>query len=318
MIKRKPIPTNINPQDYNNNNLHEFDPYILTKDNNLIIDEEWYLSLTDHIRNLIDKRLDGKYKLGKVNVPHVEQRKDTIDKLLTTVYQAYLEGFDYNVWYSSDIPDGPKDVKLIEMSNRVKENLLNKNVTDLDEFKNDIQAYLELGKSYFVRLSSTSGKNEKPIRPFDNPDTIIKHLMSVKLFVEQEYSQNKETYLIMIPWNNTIDPRCEFRIFVVNNKLTAASPQRYWELHQHSSEELEAFEHALTNIGFIGKVPYHTFVADVYIDVETKICHLIELNPFGAHCGAGSSLFNWYTDYDLLHGLTEDEPELRYLSAINY
>jgi len=322
MIKRKPIPTNINPLDYNNNNLHEYDPYILTEDNTLIIDEEWYLSLTDYIKSLINNRLSGKYILGKVNIPHIEQKLDCTDRLLTTVYQAYLEGFDYNVWYNPDIPNGPKNVKLIKMSNKIKEHFLNKDVTDFDDlitFKNNIQLCLEPNKDYFIRLSSTSGKNEKSIRPFNDVNKIIKHLMSVKLFEEQEYSQDKETYLIISPWNNIIDPRCEFRIFVVNNRITAASPQRYWELHQHSSEELESFEHALNNISFIGNnIPYHTFVADVFIDVETSICHLIELNPFGAHCGAGSSLFNWYTDYDILYGLTKDAPELRYLSAINY
>lgn len=63
------------------------------------------------------------------------------------------------------------------------------------------------------------------------------------------------------------------------------------------------------------------FVADVYVNVNTKICHLIELNPFGAASGAGSSLFNWYKDYDLLYGINHDknkEIELRYLSIIEY
>lgn len=45
---------------------------------------------------------------------------------------------------------------------------------------------------------------------------------------------------------------------------------------------------------------------------------LIKLNPFGAHCGAGASFFNWHTDHDLLYGKTNNDPELRYLSAINY
>ena len=171
---------------------------------------------------------------------------------------------------------------------------------------------------YFIRLSGTSGKNEKPVRPFKNADDIIKHLATVELFKVREYNRDKETVLVMIPWNDSIDPRCEFRIFVVNGKLTAASPQRFWELHQHSSEELEAFEKALNNITFIGKVPYDTFVADVYINVETSTCHLIELNPFGAHSGAGASFFNWIDDFEVLYGRNTAQAELRYLSAINY
>ncbi len=63
---------------------------------------------------------------------------------------------------------------------------------------------------------------------------------------------------------------------------------------------------------------YKDFVGDVYIDMDEKVCKLVEVNPFGAHCGAGSGLFNWITDYDILYGNSSEEPELRYLSIINY
>tara|TARA_R110001599_G_scaffold91574_1_gene240561 strand:+ start:2005 stop:2157 length:153 start_codon:yes stop_codon:yes gene_type:complete len=50
--------------------------------------------------------------------------------------------------------------------------------------------------------------------------------------------------------------------------------------------------------------------------VATQTCHLIELNPFGAHSPAGSSMFNWIQDRDILYGNVP--AELRYLSAINF
>jgi D123 len=143
-------------------------------------------------------------------------------------------------------------------------------------------------------------------------------LTALDIFVTREYEREKETCLILMPYIMNIDKSNEFRIFVVNNKLTAASPQ-YWFIHtQYSCEELEAFEEALNNIPFIDSVPYNTFVADVYINVGTKECHLIELNPFGAQSGAGASFFNWHTDYDILYGKTDKDPELRYLSAISF
>jgi len=298
-------------------------------DEQLVIDDEWFSSLTDYIKVLIDDRLHGNYVLGKVNMPHAYQVDDHPDRLLTTVYQSYLDGFDYHVWYSPELPNGPKDVKIIRISDSEKAALLNKDLTALTDLEAKISDNIENGKEYFVRLSSTSGKNEKAVRPFGKAVDIIKHLMSVKLFAEREYSRDKETCLILMPWQNIISNRCEFRIFVVNDKLTAASPQVFWELHQYSAEELEAFEQALSSIEFIGKVPYHTFVADVFINIDTKICHLIELNPFGPASGAGASLFNWITDYDILYGLPTIEAvayeeyedgyaELRYLSAINY
>lgn len=311
---RKPMPLYVRFEDYNNHNEHEYDPYIIRDDGVLLIDKTWWDSLTHVMKSQIKNTVDNFELVENIIVPH---ELCAANPILTAVYRAYLEGFDYQHWYSSEIPNGPKNVTLIHLSSEEKKHLCDKNIEPLTAFKQKLQVCCT-GNEYFVRLSGTSGKNEKPVRPFKSADDIIHHLTRVDLFRTREYERNKETFLVLIPWNNAIDPRCEFRIFVVNNKLTAASPQRYWEHHQHSTEELEAFETALNNIEFIGKVPYHTFVADVYVNIDTATCHLIELNPFGAHSGAGASFFNWIDDYNVLYGLENSNPQLRYLSAINY
>lgn len=249
MLKRKPIPLDFDTSTCNNHNLHEYDPYMIF-DGNLVIDEDWWNSLTDYIKDLIKMKLSDKFQLGKIIVPHVFQ-PETPEKFLTTVYQSYLDGFDYNVWYHPDIPNGPQNVKLIRIPTETKKSLINENFSELVNLQDDIRKQMLPDTPYFVRLSSTSGKNEQPIKPFVDPYSIIEHLVSVNLFSEQEYKRDKESYIILIPWNETINPRHEFRIFVVNRKLTAASPQRYWELHQHSQEELEAFEEALNNLTFL-------------------------------------------------------------------
>jgi len=310
-IIRKPMPLYVRFEHYNNHNEHEYDPYIIDDDGNVIIDKAWWYSLTPFTQHQIESNV--KFKLiDRINIPHPLCSEHPA---LTAIYRAYLEGFDYQHWYSDNIPNGPRGVVLIQLTNNDKKNLCDGNIKDMTTL-NHILTQICTGKEYFVRLSGTSGKNEKSVRPFKSATDIIEHLTRVDLFKSREYERNKDTFVVLVPWNDAIDPRCEFRVFVVNNKLTAASPQRYWEHHQHSSEELEAFEKALNNIEFIGKVPYHTFVADVYIDVPTATCHLIELNPFGPHSGAGASFFNWIDDYDILYGLAQ--PELRYLSAINY
>jgi hypothetical protein len=100
--------------------------------------------------------------------------------------------------------------------------------------------------------------------------------------------------------------------------VTGASPQRWWEVHNYTSDELEMMQQVLSQTAekFKSIAITATYVADVFIDFDTGELKLIEFNPFGAHCGAGASLFNWVTDYDVLHG--KSEPELRYLSVINY
>lgn len=323
-IVRHPVSFPVNKSDYNNNNLHEYDPYILRNDK-IVIDKTWWNSLTDYIRNRISCKID--FELDDLIIPHPIQ-KDNKCKMLKIMYQSYFDGFDYNIWYRHDIPNGPKNVRMVLISNNIKMILktmfmtgTNNKSEELLEFKNQIDKIMVGNVPYFVRLSSTSGKNENSLKPLYNSDQVIKHITSNKLFVFQEYDiLDKDSYVIMMPWNTIIDERYEFRIFVVNGKLTAISIQKWFDIIQHTQEELKIFKHALSNIKFLDSFETKTFVADIYVDMETKECHLIEVNPFGAHCGAGSSLFNWIEDYDILHGNNGDNHkiQLRYLSCIKY
>ena len=140
--------------------------------------------------------------------------------------------------------------------------------------------------------------------------------MEVKEFQHRDFAiQGKDTYIIIRPWNDKINARNEFRLFVVNRKITGASPQKWAQCHNYTEDELDIVEECILNADLLRFSPYDTFVADVYIDFETKKCHLIEFNCFGDHSGAGSSLFNWHTDRNILYGLSQ--PEIRFLSPIN-
>lgn len=324
------IRTPIYPGDHkcNNKNIHEYSPYIVT-DNENIIDKEWWNSLTSYCQQLIQNRTNNNFILKDIDIPH-DFQFDNKDKFLTTIYRCYIDSFDYNIWYpyliDANIPNTPSDVILIPINKECKRIFVefynNTNQYDspyINELKQCLFDNIEENKEYFVRLSGTSGKNEKSVRPFSNVDDIISHISSVKLFVDQEYRrEEKDTCLILIPWNTCIDARYEFRIFVVNGKLTGISQQYSDELYQYSGDELDSIIHAITNIPFLNNLCYKTFIGDVYVDINDKVCYLIELNPFGAHCGAGSALFNWIEDFDILHGATDISPEFRYLSIINY
>jgi hypothetical protein len=81
MIRRKPMPLNVNHEEYNNNNLLDYDPYIIDDDNTLIIGKKWWDSLTPLIRNSITDRLSENFTLGRVDVPHEIKDKKTRDCL---------------------------------------------------------------------------------------------------------------------------------------------------------------------------------------------------------------------------------------------
>src|SRR5438445_4621708 len=302
-MKRVPICEALNADQYNNGNLHDYDPYMITDDGN-VIDTDWYQSLSDNVKNRIRMPFD----LKKVTIPH-DVQVDNDDRFLATIHQAYLDSFDYHVWFDNHLPMLSTNVSMIRITSLVKDTLLqmytNRNNQcnhHMDKFKKQIEDVLKSNAGgWFMRLSSTSGKNEDALEPLYTVDDVISRLVRIKLFVDKEYRRKKESYLILIPWHDDIefDPQYEWRVFVVNGKITAACPQRWFDIYQYSDDELDMIEQALLTMP-IDQFIYKTFIADVFIKNNT--CYVIELNPFGAHCGAGSALFNWVTDYDVLYG----------------
>lgn len=327
-MKRVPLypPSPSERSQYNNGGLHEYDPYMIIDGKN-VIDPNWWDSLTPDTKKLITHRLDNNFTWEKITIPHVIQ-KDNDSNFLTVVHVLYKDSYDYNVWYDENIPEYPQGVKQIEITQDMKPEMAQSYKLDWEtidrsspirELKSQLDEFLQQNPGeYFIKLSSTSGKCQKSVEPFSQTKDIIKHITSTKIIRDQEYKRlDKPSFLIMIPWNDNITKKYEFRMFIVNRKITAISQQFWDQLYQYSTEELDIIEEVLLGVQFIKHMPYNDCVADVHVDIENKRCNLIELNPFGAHSGAGSALFNWITDYDLLQGL-KLEPEFRYLSIINY
>lgn len=334
-IIRKAIYPDFTQLSYKDNNFYEYSPYII-KSNQNVIDKEWWNSLTNYCKDLITIRLKGNFILDKVEVPH-ETQLDS-NNFLYTVYRSYIDSFDYQIWYP--IKNSAENVKLIQIKDNIKRILIKMynseeinciEKIELDEFKEEIKRNIDSNdsndsnKKYFIRLSGTSGKNEKNIKYFTSVEDILYHLTSVKLFIEQEYKRVKLTYLIMMEWNESIDLKFEFRIFVYNKKITGISQQSK-KLFNFTQDEIDLIELSLNKFiesKTVENLPYDTFILDTYIDISGYIngtneafCKIIEINPFGAHCGAGSSLFQWDKDFDILHG-DSNQIELRFLSIIN-
>ena len=313
-MKKVSYPLNINKNDFNTNNLYENNPYKIDSDNVLVIDDSWWDTLTPGIKDMLHQRLKDPFKIEKVSLPQTGYQSD---KRLSIVHQTFQDGHDFHVWYGKT-KCAPPNVLMIKLSEETKKALCTKDVNNLTELKTYLDKVCDGKQKYFVRTSSTSGKNEIPVSSFTDPDKIISHLLTVKEFVHREFERvEKDTYIILVPWNPLIDSRTEFRLFVVNRKLTCASPQKWWECHNYTSDELSIIENALLKSSLYQDSPYDSFVADVYVDMDKQTCNLIEINCFGDHSGAGSSLFNWEEDHDLLYGKYQ-EPELRFLSVFSY
>ena len=314
---------------YNTNNVHEYDPYIYKNNKSgVILDREWFaLDIPKQAQETIVKKLRENnidYELGVVKVPHDVHEGPAMN----IIYYSYIQSFDYHHWYNARLPLSPPGVKLYTLTKQEKEDLAQVSIEQIngkyEQLKDkcpDLVKWLStMTFPVFVRLSGTSGKNEKKLKPLKSPDDVLHFLTSNKLFLQREYNMEKRTDVIVMPWNNNITTRSEFRIFRYRGSVTCVSQQHWATLFQYTTEEVKIMQDAICDANFEGYP--ETMTADVYVDFNNSTCHLIEANPFGAHCGAGSALFNWVEDDTYLTRTitptTMLMPLLRYQSLSRY
>lgn len=338
MIRLEPISYyNVfgNPSQYNSGNLHEYDPYLASEDGKEIsIDRDWFNSLPLFGQMLLMQRLGKENVVFDTNqtieTPH--RRVNTAGELI--VYKTYIDMHDFQCWSSAvwSLPDF-QGVLLIQITaddkkclaeitqQRLEQGKLLQSINASGLFalkKKLISLMIHCPKSgYFMRLSGTSGKNEKSVEPIYTADQAVDALTDNAIFLHQEYQRlEKTTCIVLRPWLDQIEKKNEFRVFVHNGAVTGVSQQHWKELFCYSAEELQAVQKAIANASFLkpGLAPYHSFVADVWVSFDDEKCHLIEYNPFGAHCGAGSALFEWQRDHEILYG--KQEAQFRFTSLL--
>lgn len=273
-------------------------------------------SARDRITARLNERLNVEHRVTDDLVfPHRVYTGPEMDVL----YHSYIESFDYHEWFNPNHPMSLPDIFSRELTAAEKTALKlgEDTASSFASLHEWVESVFETVKSpLFMKLSGTSGKNEKPLYPLQTSAEVMRRLQSVDEFRKREYDVlDKRTDVILMPWRHDLDPRYEFRVFRFKGKTTGASQQHWSRLYQYSSDELESIERALLSAKFDG-LP-GTMVTDVWIDIEKQHCHLIECNVFGCHSGAGSSLFRWLDDADVLHGRT-NVPELRYQSILQH
>lgn len=313
MLKRKPIPVN-HGLEVNTNNLRAYEPYY-DDGKDIIIDPTWWKTVPNEAKNNILYEMNPVFK--EVKVPHDDPglTKKPREKF---IYNAYVDAFDYNHWYSAK--DG--ECQLLKIPAYIKRLMAACNITgrkphpDIVEWIEDVYPDGPPFKPCFARLGGTSGKNEKRPEPLETNEDLLRYLTQGNyILVRRELSvEDKDTYLILMPWID-IERKFEFRVFFRNNKVIGASQQFTGTLFNYTQEELEKLTKCFRKLSF-PEVPYYEWTADVYWDPVKKKMNLIECNPYGAHSGAGASLFEWNRDREIFEG--KSPPEFRYLSVINF
>jgi len=308
----------------NTNNHLEYTPYAYNG-NHIVMDSTWWNDeLSSVSKDIIEKYMSlagiKKVLVDKYFfvVPHA--RAESNEDM--AIYHAYLDSFDYQHFLKA-APKGAVSIPFTEDEKLVlqrvtKKRLLGGKAMNEEEQKEFDTLIKKIGEhacpkeGWFVRLSSSSSKKETFVHPNRTAVEIINYLTCSKKFYDAEYTIAKDTCLILIPWNDKIKKRNEFRLFIKNKMVTGVSQQHVYDKFDYSSEELKSVEAAISNIPWMSDVPYKSFVADVWIDFSLKECHLIECNPFGCYNATSSSLFKWLCDASMLNG--EKKPyQIRYV-----
>ena len=188
--------------------------------------------------------------------------------------------------------------------------------TDMIARYNHVQKYFD-GTPYFVRCNSVSLKyGQHGVGPYTTFAEIIDSLVTCTQTHTPLDNNGKGTEpltLFLLPWL-TLDTFKEYRIFVYQNRITAISQQRLSEvnefLEKYSEEEQDnvikrhveiihdTFEKTIK--------PKITHTQNYCMDavlLQNDTLYFIEINSFGKEYAAGSALFHWLRDEEIVYSM---------------
>lgn len=178
---------------------------------------------------------------------------------------------------------------------------------------------------YFARLSRCSTKGgQGGVGPFYIAKQIVTALVTSYRCVTA-LEQQEPVGLYLLPFQPHFDCDKEFRVFVHNCKVTAVSQYNEAEdcgwgtyadadLLKVVGSAVDLLDEMLQKAAELKLALPSCFTLDVFCHIDQDFAvELIELNSFGAQLAAGSCLFDWVEDYDLLYGLS-DTLELRVIN----
>ena len=172
------------------------------------------------------------------------------------------------------------------------------------------------GTGYFIRTENVSLKyGQHKAGPYSDMVRIIESLVTSIDGHSPIYDNTTELKLYFIPWEKLSLER-EYRGFVCNNQLTAVSQQHLYNLmvYENPQKEAEIVCKYFTEV-MREKI---TFLENYSFDIailEGDVPYFIEANCFGTEYAAGSALYGWIEDHDILYGTDPTKLYFRYTVA---
>ena len=215
--------------------------------------------------------------------------------------------------------DNPNYLYLLKLANNVGKitGIIPKIFTeDMEPLFDEYKKHFD-GTNYFVKVNNVSLKyGFHGIGPYNNIQSIIESSVTCIEGHTPIYPDVNKLDIYLLPWVN-IDSVNEFRVFVYDNKITAISQQNLY-LKLYTEQNISKIPENLQlivdyfNKEIVTKIKWISYYSYDFAIVDDKP-YFIEMNCFGKEYAAGSALFHWLLDEDILYGKKDkDIIEFRY------
>jgi hypothetical protein len=192
---------------------------------------------------------------------------------------------------------------------------------ELNDFLNKyspMYQHLFDGTGYFVRSENVSFKyGQHGIGPYYSLKEIIESCVSCVKGHRPIYPDTTSITLYLLEWVN-IKPYDEYRVFVSNNKISAISQQHLHNVYPELNNNQQIIQ-TLKNIYdyFESNIKHvitntDSYTYDFAFVNDNLEPFFIEQNSFGKEYAAGSALYHWLIDENILYGKHENTIYFRY------
>jgi len=265
---------------------------------------------------LSDIKLHGDTKYNSNN--HGSIRPDDYFHILSQSYtEKWIDLFKPE--YKKITIDNPDYLYLLKLANNVGKitgKIPHIFMEDMKPLFEELKHHFD-GTNYFVKVNNVSLKyGLHNIGPYNNIQKIIESLVTCIEGHTPIYPNVKKVDIYLLPWVY-IQPINEFRVFVCDNKITAISQQNlYYKLYDEESiQKIPENLNIIVDYFYKEILPKITWISSYSYDfaiVDNKP-YFIEMNCFGKEYAAGSALFHWLLDEDILYGRSKNDIiEFRY------
>lgn len=265
---------------------------------------------------LSDIKLHGDNKYNSNN--HGSVRPDNYFHILSQSYtDKWIDLFkpEYKK-FTIDNPNYLYSLKLANNVGKITGHIPKIFTEDMEPLFDEYKKYFD-GTNYFVKVNNVSLKyGVHGIGPYNNIQSIIESSVTCIEGHTPIYPDVKKLDVYLLPWVN-IERVNEFRVFVCGNKITAISQQNLYQKLYSEQNILKIPQNLHLIVDYFNKeiVTKITWISSYSYDfaiVDNKP-YFIEMNCFGKEYAAGSALFHWLLDEDILYGKTGDDIiEFRY------